>query len=301
MASGVSKLEGRSDVTVRPLRGMTKLKRMLAALALSFALFSVVSVGAAPHFDARILLASPSYIGVGVMNVSDETARRIGLVDPHGIEISSVAEDSPGEEAGLQRGDIVLTYRGGRVHGYEHFARLVKETPPGRAVELGIVRGGERQTIEVEIGRRDAIESVRQTLDAVKQHIDAVKSGHAAFAFDLSVPRVRMNVRNRRIGIEMEKLDGQLAEYFGVQRGLLVRAVSEASPAEIAGIRAGDVIVSVDGEQVIEADDFRRALASVHSQPVTLGIFRDRERTSVRLDPRANRETVPARPLSFTN
>ena len=274
--------------------------RFPAALALSCALSSTFSAGAAPHFDARMLLASASYIGVGVMDVRDETARQIGLVDPHGIEISSIAEDSPGEAAGLRRGDIVLTYRGERVNGYEHFARLVKETPPGRAVELGIVRGGQRRTIEVEIGQREAAASVRQTLDAVKHHFDAVKSGHAAFVLDLNIPRVRMNVRNQRMGVEMENLDGQLAEFFGVERGVLVRGVSEGSPADTAGMRAGDVIVSIDGERVRAADDIGRALAASDSGAVDLGIFRDRERTDVRLDTRPRRESHTVRPLSWT-
>ena len=276
--------------------GMSIFKEIPATFALSCALLSAAPVSAAPHFDARILFASASYIGIGVMDVSDETARQIGLVDPHGIEISSVAVGSPGEEAGLQRGDIVLTYRGERVNGYEHFARLVKETPPGRNVELGLLRDGQRQTVEVEIGRREASESVRHTLDAaraqlgtVKEHLDSVKAVHGTLMFDLNIPRVRMNVRNQRIGIELEKLDGQLAEYFGVERGLLVRSVNDGSPAESAGIRAGDVIVSVDGKAVSEADDMRHALASAATSPVTVGIFRDRERTSVRLDARPER------------
>ena len=269
--------------------GVTILKEIPAAVALSCALLSVAPVSAAPHFDARILFASASYIGIGVMDVSEETARQIGLVDPHGIEISSVAQGSPGEEAGLQRGDIVITYRGERVNGYEHFARLVKETPPGRAVELGVVRDGQRRTLEVEIGRREASESVRETLDAVKQHLHSVKAGHGAFVLDLNIPRVRLNVRNQRIGIEMEELDGQLAEYFGAERGLLVRSVNDGSPAEASGIRAGDVIVSVDGTSVGEADEMRHALAAARSRPVTLRIVRDREPTSVQLDARPER------------
>ena len=270
---------------------MTILKEIPATVALSCALLSAGPASAAPHIDARIVFASASYIGIGVMDVSDETARQIGLVDPHGIEISSVAEGSPGEESGLQRGDIVLTYRGERVNGYEHFARLVKETPPGRKVELGLLRDGQRQTVEVEIGRRDARESVRHTLDAakeqlgaVREHLDSVKAVHGSLMFDLDIPRVRMNIRNQSIGIELEKLDGQLAEYFGVERGLLVRSVGDGSPADISGIRAGDVIVSADGEDVREANDLKHAFASARTAPVTLGIFRDRERTSVQLD-----------------
>lgn len=275
---------------------MTTFKKISTAIGLSCALLGTLPVGAAPHIGARMLYASASYIGIGVMDVSDEAARQIGLVDPHGIEISSVADGSPGEEAGLQRGDIVLTYRDERVNGYEHFARLVRETPPGRTVELGLVRDSQRRTVEVEIGRREASESVRQTLDAVrehlgsvKEHLGSVKADHGDLVFDLNIPRVRMNIRNQRIGIELEKLEGQLAKYFGVERGLLVRSVGNGSIAEASGIRAGDVIVAVDGEEVSETDDLRDALASARSEPVTLEISRDRERASVQVDARPER------------
>ena len=269
------------------------LARFLAASALACAIGGTQSVQGAPRVGAQILLGPASYIGVGVMDISDETARQVGLVDPHGIEISSVAEDSPGQEAGLQRGDIVLTYRGERVNGYEHFARLVKETPPGRTVQLGIVRAGQRQTLDVEIGRREATAAARETLDAVKQRLRGAKAGEAAFTLNLNIPRVRMNVRNRRMGLEMENLDGQLAEYFGVGRGVLVRGVTEGSPADTAGLQAGDVIVSVDGERVRAADDVGNALAATQSQAVDLGIVRDRERTGVRVSMRDRDRSRP--------
>ena len=285
---------------------MHSMLRTVSALAV--AVCGTATVGASPHLQTQILLASTSFIGVGVMDVSDETAREIGLLDPHGIEISSVAEDSPGDIAGLQAGDVVLTYRGERVNGYEHFARLVRETPPGRKVELGIVRKGQRRMIEVEIGRREAAEVVRGTINAVSQHLgsvtehlDSARSGHSAFVFDLNIPRVRMNVRNRRLGIEMENLDGQLAEYFGVRRGVLVRAVGKGSIADDAGVRAGDVIVSVASKEVRDADDVRDALASNQSEVVVLGIFRDRERAGVTLVPRPHREPGRDKPISLSN
>ena len=98
---------------------------------------------ASPLSDARILLAPTSYIGLGVMDLGEDAVRKIGLIDPHGIEISSVVDGSPADDAGLCGGDVVLTYRGETVQGYEHFARLVRETPAGRKVDLGIVRDGE--------------------------------------------------------------------------------------------------------------------------------------------------------------
>ncbi len=278
---------------------------ILAVSALSASIWGVEGVRAMPDVAARIALAPASYMGVGVIELSDETAREIGLVEPHGVEISSVAEDSPAAVAGLRKGDIVLSYRGERVNGYQHFARLVRETPAGRAVELGIVRDGQRRTVDVEIGSRGPDEAVRRTLGATKQHLDAVKErlegmrlNGGALVLDLNFPRVRMNVRNRRIGAELENLDGQLAEFFGVDRGVLVREVRDGSAADEAGLRAGDVIVAVSGREVRSVDQAGRALARSDSEPLTVEIVRNRERTSLRLDTDPPSSLAPARPVS---
>lgn len=264
---------------------------ILAVSALFASFWGVEAVRASPNVAARIVLAPASYMGVGVIELSDEAAREIGLVEPHGIELSSVAEDSPAEEAGLRKGDIVLSYRGERVIGYQHFARLVSETPAGRKVELGVVRDGQRRTVEVEIGSRGPAKAVRQTLEATKQHLDAMKErfeGMRADAGthvpDFNFPRMRTNFRSRRLGAELENLDGQLAEFFGVDSGVLVREVLEGSAAEEAGLRAGDVIVAIGGRDVGSADQIWRPLARTDSEPVTLEIVRDRERTSLQFD-----------------
>ena len=272
--------------------------RTIAKAAFVWTLAVTPSAHAAPQLDARLLLAPGSYIGVGVMDVTDQAAREIGLVDPHGVEISSIADGGPAEQAGLQPGDIVLTYRGERVNGYEHFARLVRETPSGRTVELGIVREGARQSLQVEIGRRATHASVKRTIEAVKGHIGEVLPGDWHFRSSLDFPKVRMNVSNRRLGIEMESLDGQLAAFFGVERGVLLRSVRDGSTAAAAGLRAGDVIVSVDGRAVHDADQVGRAMSQSDSQTLALEIVRDREKTSLRMEWRSQPIPLRGRPVS---
>ena len=274
---------------------MHRKARLVAAACL--ALVGVVSAVAAPGLDAKFLLASTTYIGLGVMDASDEAARRIGLVEPHGIEISSVAEGGPGEDAGLQAGDIVLTYRGERVNGYEHFARLVRETPAGRTVELGIVRGGQRRTIRVEIRSRESHATAGRVIDSVRERLDALKADHEGFALSLSIPRIRMNFRDQNLGVDVEELEGQLADYFGVERGLLVREVRDGTPAARAGLVAGDVIVSVDGQSVSKPGDLARTLPGTRSRSVELRIVRDRKAMDVELAARAGREALRTRPI----
>lgn len=253
----------------------------------------------AQRIEARVQLSPASYLGVGVMDLGEEAGREIGLVDPHGIEITSVQGGSPAENAGLQRGDIVLTFRDQRVEGQEQFARLVRETPAGRAVELGIVRDGRRSAVSVEIGRRETRIATRRVLEATEEGLERMKRDFGGLAFHLEggVPRVRISSRNRWLGVELDEIDGQLAEYFGVERGVLVTHVREGSPAAEAGLRAGDVIVGIDGRETRRAGDIGRLLDEETGDAVSIEIVRDRTKTNLQVPgrPSASRERPVAR------
>ncbi len=329
-------------------------RNTLLALALMGSVGTVPPVPAAPHLGLHVLLAPSSYLGVGIIEVGPETARKIGLVDPHGVEISSVAEESPAHKAGLLQGDIVLTYRDERVNGIEHFARLVRETPAGGRVELGVVRDRDRIAMDVEIGKRETASSERESLGAVRdrlagdrdrlhalrEHLDSVKKRLAGdkdrvgdvrdrldslrlrlqtdswgwcedcpevlqdldVEFDMAFPAVRVSLRSSRLGLELEEVDGQLAAFFGAEAGVLVRQVQDGSPGHRAGLRAGDVLVSLGGQRVRRPSDVARAVSSwQEAGEVPVEVVRDREPTSLLLDPRPEEKPVPARPVSSPN
>ncbi len=291
----------------------TQIRKTLIVCA---ALACAAPAGAAPGVHGHFAFAPASYVGVGVMDINDETAREIGLVEAHGIEVSSVAADSPAERAGLREGDFVVAYRGERVHGYQHFARLVRETPVGRTVELGVVRDGERTTLVVEIGEREGLGVANETIAAVKQHLESVKDKlgsarlrleedgspwRSEFTWDFDVPQVHMIAKNRRLGTELESLDGQLAEFFGVERGVLVRHVQSGSTAEMADLRAGDVIVSVDGEPVNRPAEVGKLAAASEDRLVDVEIIRDRNRKTLRFDVASEVAPHPANAVSDPN
>ncbi len=262
------------------------------------------SLQASPLLDTGMLLAPASYIGLGVMDLNEDAVRDLGLIEPHGIEITSVVDGSPAGDAGLRRGDIVLTYRGDTVQGYEHFARLVRETPAGRTVELGIVRDGERMRLDVEIGRREVEVSMSQAIDEVRQRIErarrSVGDAQAHWGLDFSFPQVHVSSRSRRLGVALEDLSGQLAQYFGVERGVLVREVREGSPAEESGLRAGDVIVTVEGKAVRTAVHCGRHLSETEGA-VLVEVMRDRARVTLEIDLRPASRPVAIRPGPDSN
>ncbi len=84
------------------------------------------------------------------------------------------------------------------------------------------------------------------------------------------IPRPNTTWRNPTLGIESESLNPQLAEYFGVKEGVLVRAVTHESAAEKAGFKAGDVIVKVEGEKVTTPKEISSILQSSRSKKTLL-------------------------------
>ena len=264
-------------------------------------LASGIPVAEAQRIEARVRLAPTSYLGVGVMDLGEEAGREIGLVDPHGIEITSVRSGSPAEKAGLRRGDYVLTYRNERVEGQEQFARLVRETPVGRVVELGTVRDGRRSALSVEIGQRETRIETRRVMEAAEEGMDRIGRELSGLTFRLgdSMPRVRIASSNRRLGVELEDIEGQLAEYFGVERGVLVTQVREGSPADEAGLRAGDVIVGIDGRESRRSRDIDRLLEDGSREPVSIEIVRDRSKVDLEIPERPS--PARERPVAAIN
>jgi len=106
-----------------------------------------------------------------------------------------------------------------------------------------------------------------------------------AMPFDFDVPQFSVLPFWSRNGLVVEDLTPQLGEFFGVRNGegVLVRSVERGSPAAAAGLRAGDVIVKVDGEAVTCSSDWRHAMAHRKSDAVSLGIIRDKREQTVSL------------------
>jgi serine protease Do len=275
----------------------------------------VPPVGPGPHIFT-IGPANGSYLGIGAQEIDAERAKELKLPEPRGVEVTRVEEDSPAAKAGLKQGDVVLQYNGQRVEGTEQFVRLVRETPPGRQVTLQISRNGAIQTITAAVGeRKDFVyrrnfgvgpeiapdmEKLREELGRMqldpKFHQDMARLQAELGAMRLRMPDMPeplMAWRSPVLGIEAEALTSQLAEFFGVKQGVLVRSVAKDSAAEKAGIKAGDVIVRVDNQEVSTPSGLSRRVRELDSRssfPVT--VVRNRQEVVLNVIP----EKRPARP-----
>jgi serine protease Do len=228
---------------------------------------------------------SGSYLGIGVAEITTERAKALNLGEERGVEITRVEEGSPAEQGGLKTGDVVLEYNGERIEGVEQFMRVVRETPPGRQVKLLLSRSGSTQTAVVKTGARKSWPSNAQAFEFPRTlHFPEVRMP--------DVPRSNVTWRSTTLGIEAESLDSQLATFFGVKEGVLVRSVIKGSAAERAGLRAGDVITKVDDTVVSTPREVTSATRAAGSKrTVTLTLVREkREMTiTVALDTPASR------------
>jgi serine protease Do len=246
---------------------------------------------------------SDSYLGVGLLELDAKRVAELGIDSPDGVEISSVAKDSPADRAGLERGDVILEFRGERVVGVDHFIRLVRETPVGREADVVLWRNGQRTKLAVTVGKRKLAEARIYGLRLDCEEGEDCHSPAYDFTWrgrfpDFDVPHPRMVYRSPVVGAEMEGLDGQLAEFFGVEEGVLVRQVDADSPAGRAGLQAGDVIVSVGGEAAKTPRQVSRTVRRAEpDQPVALEIMRNRTKKTLQLHPdqRGSYRTTPHR------
>ena len=213
-----------------------------------------------------------SYLGVGVSEIDSERTKQLKLKEEHGVEVTSVADDGPATKAGLKVGDVVLEYNGQRVEGIQQFIRFVQETPVGRTVKLLISRNGATQTLTPTIASRGTGPFFSTNGDNLE--------GFKALPFP-DMPRPLISMQNRMLGVESESLGSQLAEYFGVKEGVLVRSVIRGSAAEKAGIKAGDVITKVGDRKVSNPNEIANALRSASGGTVPVTVMRNQKEMTV--------------------
>jgi serine protease Do len=227
----------------------------------------------APRSPAiQLWTSGGSFLGVGVAEITSDRAKALNLKEEAGVEVTRVDEDSPAAKAGVQRGDVILEYNGQRVDGIEQLQRLIRETPAGRGVKVAISRNGAAQTLTAVVGSRRSHAKEFFGPDGVDMpeiHIP-------------DMPMIMTTTRNARLGVEAESLGSQLAEYFGVKEGVLVRSVNKGSAAERAGVKAGDVILRVDKTKVVTAGEISSAVrASRSSSSFPIDLKRDHKDLTV--------------------
>jgi len=253
-------------------------KCILACMAAT----SLVSPAAfAQRAQTWVMTSGGSYLGVGGVDITPDRAKALNLKDERGVEISSVDPEGPASKAGLKEGDIVVEYNGQPVEGWTQFRRLVQETPVGHQVKLNVWRGGAMVTLTATVGERKNQPMIIGPDSGWNFNMPAIPS--MPEMPNIEIPRYG-SVQNPMLGIVGEPLgqEAQLAEFFGVQEGVLVRSVKKGSSADKAGIKAGDVITKVEDTNVTTSAEITRALRNLRAKKsVTVTVVRNHKEMPV--------------------
>jgi serine protease Do len=174
------------------------------------------------------------FLGVQVQQVAPELARAFGLGRPRGALVAYVQPDSPGAQAGIREGDVIVEFNGRAIIDMHELPRLVANTAPGSAAGVRLIRQGREHMVQVNVG--DVPEAPPEM-------------------FGTTIP-------DKELGLTVQELEADVAHELGLpnMQAVVVSDVEEGSSAEEGGLSRGDLILEVNRQPVTTLQDFRAAL-----------------------------------------
>ena len=185
------------------------------------------------------------YLGITMNDVTPENAHFFNLSDASGAIVAQVTPGSPASRAGLQNGDVIAQLNGQKLPNGSALQLAIADVTPGTKVQLGILRNGHAQNVDLTVGEFHSDEQV-----AGNQNEGNGAAGQGG-----------------KLGLGMLDLTSDVRQQLNLPdgvKGAAVGSVRPGSPAEDAGLQPGDVIVQVNRHDV---DSANQAVASVRAVP----------------------------------
>ncbi len=183
------------------------------------------------------------FLGVYIQDLTPELAKRFGLKEPKGVLISDIMPNSPAAKAGLKKGDVIIRFNDKEVSDSWALRRLVASTPPRERVKIEIMRQGKNYTIWVTLGEYE-----------------------------------KQAMSMEQWGFKVQKIPPEVSKAAGTNEGVMITEVITNSPADRAGLNAGDIIVEIEHEEVNDLNDFERLMEKYgNDTTLLLGVKIQRE------------------------
>jgi serine protease Do len=177
------------------------------------------------------------WLGVSIQDVDKNLAESFGLKRPRGALVAQVSKDSPAEKAGIEAGDVIISFDGKPIPTSSDLPHVVGLIAPGTTVPVELVRNKKTRKLKVTVGGLDAND-----------------------AYALSRKDAGSSASGGRLGLVVESVPDDALEEFGLSGGVVVRDVQPGSVAEDAGVRVGDVITLIDTTPIKSVEGFREAV-----------------------------------------
>ena len=170
------------------------------------------------------------WLGVEIQEVTADLAQSFGLPKPEGALVASADKDGPAGKAGIERGDIVLSFNGHPVNDEHELPTLVAQTPINQKVPVEVVRNGKHVNLEVTIGERK------------EPQVASAKSEEPGGNW----------------GMQVGDITPELAQRFHLEstKGVVIQKVAPDSPSAEAGLQPGDVVMEVNHDKIAALADF---------------------------------------------
>ncbi len=288
---------------------------LVAVLVVSVALGGT-RMWATPGGRGAVGRSAQGYLGVEVRDLSDDEVAALKINDTRGAEITRLDHDGPACKAGVREHDVVLQMDGRAIDGQEQFRRLLHESSAGRQVVLLVLRDGQQLTLHATMANREEVErqawSQHMTvvnpdgtsLASQEQPVGQSRGGELGFVNGgpaaAPAPAAKSHsflgtmLGSTYIGAVVEPVGPQLGEFFGVPSGmgLLVKSVDANSPAAVAGMRAGDVVIKANQMRMATESDWTKSLHENKGRPMPVLVLRDKKEQTLTLTPEAKRRAM---------
>ncbi len=170
------------------------------------------------------------WLGVMIQKITPELKDKLGLEEEAGALVADVSKGGPADKAGIERGDVIVSFDGKAIKEMNDLPFIVAATPVGKSVNVEVLRKGKRQTVKVEVGELKEEEAAAQPPTETRP----------------------------KLGMSMEDITPDIAKRLGLTEtsGVVVVQVEDGSPAAEAGVRPGDILLEVDQKAIASLEDF---------------------------------------------
>ncbi|PID80097.1 hypothetical protein CSA17_05215 [bacterium DOLJORAL78_65_58] len=214
-------------------------KRQWAAFAATALFLFLFSLPAVAKEGKR------GWLGITCRDIDSEMAQERNLKSRDGVLIEKVRPESPAAEAGLREGDIIIEFAGQKILDDKALTKAVRRAAPGRKIAVRVLRDGKKKKFDVVLGERPGKSWSFGNGQGKKIKITSWKRDRGF------------------LGVELDNLNDQMGDYFEVKdgKGALIAKVIQDSAADKAGLKAGDVIVRMDDQDIASSNDVHSVLA----------------------------------------
>ncbi len=253
---------------------MKTVTRVVLLLAVAVLALGGASFAKTSHSSSSSSSSGDAWMGVYTQTVDKELAKAFKLNSERGVVVNEIVSESPADKAGLKEEDVILSANGTTINDPDDLSNVVEKAKPGDKMSLDVVRGGHEMQVVVTLGDRS------DNPDRGFSVMQAPKAGRA-WAFNFN------NDEGSYIGVQLTDLSTQLGDYFGVEdgNGVLITDVEKDTPADKAGLKAGDIIVAIDDEKVSQSGDVQDAVQGKEAgSTVSIGIMRERHPMTLKVE-----------------